>query len=283
MDLSALLNFLDKEDEKYFKAVSKDPIVAHSIKKIFERPEKAPKYMIVLKDSPLALFLIAKAAERISRYLNGEEEESVFGVFLSAANVLKQCADRKILQNVFSLLREAIEKRIAEGKYEDAARLVVEFQEFGFRSYVKKLLFFALEVSEEGDYTRALRILDLLPESEEVRDAKASILLEWGKQIAAANPEAGIKKIEESLKLRESPEARIALAEVYESIGDYRRAFTIYSSIKNYPGVSRRIARLLMEWGESEADVEKLSEAKLYADDPVLREEIERRMEKIGR
>ncbi len=280
-----LSRFLDEEDEKILKAVSNDAIVAHSIKKIFERPEKVGKYMIVLKDTPTAVFLVAKAAERMSRYLSGDDEDRVFNVFITALKWLKDCSDRRTLQNMFSLIREAVERRLAEGNYEEAARLVVEFLDFGFRSYVKKILFFALEVSDEGDYRRAMRILDLLPESEDVIAAKASVLLEWGKNIAAANPEAGLKKIEESLELKDSPEARIAMAEVYESIGNYEKAYYIYLSLRNtYPGVDRKIARLLMEWGELEEDVEKLREAKNFAGgDETLVGEIERRMAKISR
>ncbi len=283
--IESVSNFVDEEDVKLLKALSSDPIVIHSIKRIFEHPEKVNKYMVLLKDVPATVYLVAKIAERLSKYLEGEDEAKCFGIFLAALRQLKNCKDRKILQNMFLLLKEAIERRLIEGKYEDAAKLVMEFQEFGFKSYIRKILFFALEVSEDGDYKRAMRILELLPSTEEVIASKANVLLEWGKAIAMSNPEAGLRKIEESLKLRESPEAKLAMAEIYESIGNYEKAYFIYSSLRSvYPGIEKRLARMLMEWGEETGDIEKLREAyNLAADDKILAEEIERRIRKLSR
>jgi tetratricopeptide (TPR) repeat protein len=282
--VESLANFLDEDDVKMLKAVSSDPIILHSLKRIFEHPEKVSKYMILLKDAPTTVYLVAKIAERLSRYLEGEDESKCFGIFLTSMRELKDCKDRKIVQNMFLLLREAIERRLMEGKYEEAAKLVMEFQEFGFKSYIKKILFFALEVSEDGDYKRAMRILDLLPSSDEVSASKASVLLEWGKSIAVRNPEAGLRKIEESLKHRETPEAKLAMAEIYENIGNYEKAYYIYSSLRNvYPGIEKRISRMLMEWGEESSDVEKLKEAyNLALDDKILAEEIARRIRRLS-
>jgi tetratricopeptide (TPR) repeat protein len=281
--MDSISNFVDEEDIKLLKALSNDPIVVHSIKRIFEHPEKSSKYLILLRDVPAAVYIVAKVAERLSKYLEGEDEAKCFGIFLTALRELKDCRERRLLQNMFLLLKESIERRLIEGKYEDAAKLVMEFQEFGFKSYIKKILFFALEVSEEGDYSRATRILDLLPETEAVIDAKASVLLEWGKTIAMSNPEAGLKKIEEALKFKDTPEVRIAMAEIYESMGNYEKAYFIYSSLRAvYPGIERKISRMLMEWGEETGDVEKLREAyNLAMGDRLLSEEIERRIKKI--
>jgi tetratricopeptide (TPR) repeat protein len=187
------------------------------------------------------------------------------------------------MQNSFLLLKESIEKRLIDGRYEDAAKLVVEFQDLGFRSYVRKIVFFALEVSEDGDYRRALRILDILPDYDEVISSKASVLLEWGKLIALSNPEAGLKKIEESMSLRETPEGKLAMAEIYESMGNYEKAYKIYSSLRGlFPGIEKKISRMLMEWGVESKDVEKLREAYALAfDDKMLAEEIMRRIKKV--
>ncbi len=281
--IESVANFIDEDDVKVLKAIGNDPILLHSIKKIFDYPEKASKYLILLRDSPVAIYLVAKIAERLSRYLEGEDEAKCFAVFLTALRELKGCEDRKVLQNMFLLLKEAIERRLSDGKYEDAAKLVMEFQDFGFKSYIKKILFFALEVSEEGDYRRAMRILDLLPEIDAVRDAKASILLEWGKSLALSNPEAAIKKVEESLKLKDAVDARLAMAEIYENLGNYEKAYFIYTSLRAlYPGIDRKISRMLMEWGEETGDVEKLREAyNLAMGDRLLAEEIERRIKKL--
>ncbi len=282
--IRSLSNFLDDDDIKLLKALSSDPIVVHSIKRIFELPEKVNKYLILLKDVPATVYLVAKIAERLSKYLDGEDESKCFGIFLAALRELKNCKDKKIVQNMFLLLKEAIERRLLEGKYEDAAKLVMEFQEFGFRSYIRKILFFALEVSEDGDYKRAMRILDLLPNTDEVIASKANVLLEWGKAIASSNPEAGLKKIEESLKLKETPEAKLAMAEIYENIGNYEKAYYIYTSLRSvYPGIDKKISRMLMEWGEETGDIEKLKEAyNLAIDDKILAEEIERRIKKLS-
>ncbi|WP_456468828.1 hypothetical protein [Archaeoglobus sp.] len=281
--IESISNFVDEEDIKLLKALSNDPIVVHSIKRIFEHPEKASKYLILLRDVPAAIYLVAKVAERLSKYLEGDDEAKCFGIFLTALRELKDCRDRRLLQNMFLLLKESIERRLIDGKYEDAAKLVMEFQEFGFKSYIKRILFFALEVSEDGDYRRAMRILDLLPETDAVVDAKSSVLLEWGKAIAMSNPEAGLKKIEEALKFKDTPEARMAMAEIYESMGNYEKAYFIYSSLRSvYPGIERKISRMLMEWGEETGDVEKLREAyNLAMNDRLLAEEIERRIKKL--
>ncbi|HDN73997.1 hypothetical protein DRP04_04010 [Archaeoglobales archaeon] len=281
--IKTISNFLDEEDVKLMKAVSSDPIVVHSIRRIFERPEKVGKYLVLLKDIPAAVYLLAKVAERLSKYLEGEDESKCFNIFLSALRQLKECKDKKIIQNMFILLKEAIERRLIEGKYEDAAKLVMEFQEFGFKSYIRKILFFALEVSEDGDYRRAMKILDLLPNIDEVIVSKANILLEWGKYLSLSDPDAGIRKIEESIKLKETTEAKLAMAEIYENIGNYEKAYYIYSSLRTvYPGIERKMSRMLLEWGEETGDPEKLKEAyNLASNDKLLAEEIERRLKKL--
>jgi hypothetical protein len=73
------------------------------------------------------------------------------------------------------------------------------------------------------------------------------------------------------------------MAEIYESMGNYEKAYFIYSSLRAvYPGIERKISRMLMEWGEETGDVEKLREAyNLAMGDRLLSEEIERRIKKI--
>jgi len=134
-----------------------------------------------------------------------------------------------------------------------------------------------------GDYRKAMGILGLLPETDAVKDAKASVLLEWGKSLASSNPEAALKKIEKSLKLKDTVDARLAMAEIYENMGNYEKAYYIYTSLRTlYPGIERKISRMLMEWGEETGDVEKLREAyNLATGDRLLAEEIERRIKKL--
>lgn len=278
--LDLLKPFLNDDDYKTLKNICLDNMVAYSIKKIFEKPEKASKYIALLKNNPTAVLIIAKAAENMSKYLNGNDYEKAFSIFFSALKALKDVQDKKSSYLLYPLIKDAVERRLSEGKFEDAARLVVEFQEFGFKDYIKKILFFILDLSEE-DGLRALRILNMFPEDDITKEVKASILLEFGKKIALSNPQLGISKIEESLKIKDDPVAKLSLAEIYESIGKYNEALQCYLSVKNYPSVSNRIARLLMEWGEIEGDVRKLEEAKNYAENLILREEIERRIEKI--
>lgn len=278
----SLSKFLDEEDEKILKTLSKEPIVLQVLKKIFDEPEKAEKYLILLKDNYFAIFFTTKLAERISRYLEGEDEEKCLNIFLMGINLLTEIKDRRSIQSVFSLLKEAIESRINLKKFETAAKLVKSFKEFGYGSYVKKLLFHAIEVSEAKDFARAIRILEQLPPSEEVLTLKSYILLEWGKSLSISNPEAGLRKIEEALKIKETPSAKIAMAEIYESIGEYAKAYEIYSKLRNQAGVERKLLRLLIEWGEETKDLKRLEEAKILAgNDLVLIEEIERRIKKI--
>ncbi|MCS7130883.1 MAG: hypothetical protein NZ872_05640 [Archaeoglobaceae archaeon] len=278
----SLSKFLDEEDKKILTTLSKEPIVLQVLKKIFDEPEKAEKYLILLKDNYFAIFFTTKLAERISRYLEGEDEEKCLNIFLMGINLLTEIKDRRSIQSVFSLLKEAIESRINLNKFETAAKLVKSFKEFGYGSYVKKLLFHAIEVSEAKDFARAIRILELLPPNEEVLTVKSYILLEWGKSLSISNPEAGIRKIEEALKIKETASAKIAMAEIYESIGEYAKAYEIYSKLKNQAGVERKLLRLLIEWGEETKDLRRLEEAKILAgNDLVLIEEIERRIKKI--
>ncbi|MDI9611173.1 MAG: hypothetical protein QFX36_07585 [Archaeoglobales archaeon] len=278
----SLSKFLDEEDKKILTTLSKEPIVLQVLKKIFEEPEKAEKYIILVKDNYSAVLFTTKLAERISRYLDGEDEDKCLNIFFIGINLLTEIKDRRAIQSVFSLLKEAIDSRINLNKFETAAKLVRSFKEFGYGSYIKKLLFHAIEVSEAKDFARAIRILELLPANEDVLTVKSYILLEWGKSISISDPVAGLRKIDEALKLKDLPSARIAMAEIYESICEYAKAYEIYSNLKNYPGIERKLLRLLMEWGEETKDIRKLEEAKLLAgSDPLLIDEIERRIKKI--
>lgn len=278
----SLSKFLDEEDQKILRTLSKDYTVLQVLKKVFDEPEKAEKYLILIKDNYFALLFTTKLAERISRYLEKEDEEKALNIFLKGIGYLAEVKDRRAIQNVFSLLKEAIDSRLSLGKFETAAKLVTSFKEFGFNNYIKKLLFHALEVSESKDFTRAIRILDLLPMNEDVLTVKAYVLLDWGKSISASDPEAGLRKIEEALKIKDIPSARIAMAEIYESIGNYSKAYEIYSALKNQPEIERKLLRLLMEWGEESRDIKKLEEAKILASgDILLVEEIERRIKKL--
>lgn len=278
----SLSKFLDEEDQKILRTISKDSNVVQVLKKVFEEPEKAEKYLVLIKDNYSALLFTTKLAERISRYLEKEDEEKGLNIFLTGINYLTKMKERRAIQSVFSLLKDAIESRLTLGKFETAAKLVTSFKEFGFNNYIKKLLFHALEVSESKDFARAIRIVDILPASEEVLTVKAYILLDWGRSISASDPENGLRKIEEALKIKDIPSARIAMAEIYESIGNYSKAYEIYSALKNQPEIERKLLRLLMEWGEETKDIKKLEEAKsLASSDLILLEEIDRRIKRI--
>jgi tetratricopeptide (TPR) repeat protein len=280
--IESLKEFLDEEDQKILRSLSKDLTVMQVLKKVFTEPEKAEKYLILIRDNYLALLLTTKLAERISRYLEKEDEEQALTIFLKGISYLNEMKDRRAMQTVFSLLKEAIDSRLNLGKYETAAMLVTRFRDFGFNSYVKRLLYHALEISESGDFPKAARILDLLPQNEEVLTVKSYILLEWGKSIAVSDPEAGLRRLEEAVRIRGLPAAKIAMAEIYESIGNYAKAYEIYSALKNQPEVERKLLRLLMEWGEETKDLRRLEEARsLAAGDAVLLEEIDRRIKKL--
>jgi tetratricopeptide (TPR) repeat protein len=280
--IESLKEFLDEEDQKILRSLSKDLTVMQVLKKVFTEPEKAEKYLILIRDNYLALLLTTKLAERISRYLEKEDEEQALTIFLKGISYLNEMKDRRAIQTVFSLLKEAIDSRLNLGKYETAAMLVTRFRDFGFNSYVKRLLYHALEISESGDFPKAARILDLLPQNEEILTVKSYILLEWGKSIAVSDPEAGLRRLEEAVRIRGLPAAKIAMAEIYESIGNYAKAYEIYSALKNQPEVERKLLRLLIEWGEETKDLRKLEEARsLAAGDTVLLEEIDRRIKKL--
>ncbi|MCQ4153836.1 MAG: hypothetical protein NOM71_06250 [Archaeoglobi archaeon] len=280
--IESLKEFLDEEDQKILRSLSKDLTVMQVLKKVFTEPEKAEKYLILIRDNYLALLLTTKLAERISRYLEKEDEEQALTIFLKGISYLNEMKDRRAIQTVFSLLKEAIDSRLNLGKYETAAMLVTRFRDFGFNNYVKRLLYHALEISESGDFPKAARILDLLPQNEEVLTVKSYILLEWGKSIAVSDPEAGLRRLEEAVRIRGLPAAKIAMAEIYESIGNYAKAYEIYSALKNQPEVERKLLRLLMEWGEETKDLRRLEEARsLAAGDAVLLEEIDRRIKKL--
>lgn len=282
-ELTNILNkFLDEEDQKILRMLSKDQTVLQVLKKIFEEPEKAEKYFVLIKDNYFALLFTTTLAEKISRYLEKEDEEKGLSIFFKGIEHLTEIKERRAMQSVFSLLKEAIDRRISLGKFETAAKLVTSFKDFGFNSYIKKLLFHALEVSESKDFNRAIRIVDLLPTNEDVLTVKSYILLDWGKSIAVSDPETGLRKIEEALKIKDMPSAKIAMAEIYESIGNYSKAYEIYSALKNQPDIERKLLRLLMEWGEEAKDIRKLEEAKILASgDIVLLEEIDRRIKKL--
>jgi len=281
-DVDALSKFLSEREQRIFRGVIKDPIALEVLKKLFEDPENAEKYLILIKDNIHAIFIAAKLAEGIGRHLNGEDEDKCINIFIRSLSHLRDFKDKRVEYDIFEIVKEAIESRISMKKYESASKLVNFFQNLGLRNYVKKLIFHAMEVADGGDHARAVRILNQLPSYDEVLTAKAYILVEWGKKISASNPEAALSKIEEALKIRDVPSAKLIKAEIFESLGNYAKAYEIYKTIKDQPEVEKRLARLLMEWGEEERDIKKLEEARsLVLNDAVMLEEIERRIRKL--
>lgn len=273
--------FLSEEDQKILRVVAKDRIAFEVLKKLFEAPASAEKYLILLKDNPNAILIAAKIAESVGRYLSSEDEDRCLNILIRASEYMMEIKDRKSISNVFNTVKDAIESRISLGKHESASKLVNAFLNLGMGSYIKRLIFHAIEIAENGDFMRSLRILNNLPPNDEVLTAKAYILLEWGKKIATSDPQLGLSKVEEALRLKELPSAKVVMAEIYENLGNYAKAYEIYSSMKDRPGIATKLARLLMEWSEEEKDLKKLEEAKAIANDPLMLEEIERRIRKI--
>uniref|UniRef100_A0A7J2TI42 Tetratricopeptide repeat protein n=1 Tax=Archaeoglobus fulgidus TaxID=2234 RepID=A0A7J2TI42_ARCFL len=281
-EVEVLSKFLSDRDQKIFRAVIRDPIAFEVLKKLFEDPDNAEKYLILIRDNVHAIFIAARLAESIGRHLDEDDEEKCLNIFLRSLSYLDNFRDRKTAYDVFEIVREAVESRIVMKKYESASKLLSIFQNLGLKNCLKKLVFHAMEVADSGDHARAVRILDLLPNCDEVLSAKAYVLVEWGKKLSASNPEEALRMIEEALKIQDVPSARVIMAEIFENLGNYEKAYEIYKAIKNQPSIEKRLARLLMEWGEESKDLKKLEEAKfLAANDPVMLEEIERRIRKI--
>jgi tetratricopeptide (TPR) repeat protein len=257
--------------------MKRDETVSKPIIKIFENPEYAGKYLIMLKDRPKALFIVAKLSERISKYFKGEEGEAIYNIFLKSVRMIKDTTDTSLKQSLFLLVKEAIERRMNEGDFETAASLISEFYSFGFKNQFKKILFTASELAEKGDFERTIKILNSLSPSEIVRELRTQIYFEWGKKLfSLKNYTSAEIQLREALKFSEneeiSRETRFVLAEVLRKLGRFEESYRELSKIEPQNPVEeikilRNAARTLMEWGEflqkedADSAIDKFNEA----------------------
>ena len=252
--------FLDYSDLKILRAVSRDETASTPILKIFENPENAGKYLVILKERPKALFVVAKLANRISKYFKGDEGRVIYDLFLKAIRMLKDQEDAWTKNAVFILLKETIERKLKEGEYEEAASLVSEFQDYGFRNYLKKILLVSSELAEKGDFERAISIINRLSPSATVNELKTQIYLEWGKRLADLKDFTSAEiQLKEALKYASShdtiSEIHLMLSNVYKKLGKFEQAYNRILKIEPENPVEeikllREAAKLLMEWGK---------------------------------
>jgi tetratricopeptide (TPR) repeat protein len=246
--------------------------------KTFENPENAGKYLIILREKPKALFVVAKLAERISYFFKGNEEKAVFNLFLKSIRMIKDSDDASLKQGIFILLKNAIEKRMDDGDYEVAASLISEFYNFGFKNLFRKILFITSELAEKKEFSKSINILNQLTPSPVIIDLKTQILIEWGKYlIDIGDYNSAEMRFKEALKLTDSPETRseihLLLSGIYVRMERYKEAYELFMQVdaqspKEEIEIQREIARILLIWGKSleksgdvESALEKYSEA----------------------
>ncbi len=252
--------FLDYSDMKILRAVSRDETVSKPIIKIFENPENAGKYLVILKERPKALFVVAKLANRISKYFKGDEGRIIYDLFLKAVRMLKDQRDAWIKNAVFLLLKETIERKLEEGDFEEAASLVSEFQGYGFKNYFKKILLVSSELAEKGDFERAISIVNRLGPSATVNELKTQIYLEWGKRLMDLRDYSSAEtQLKEALKYAKShdtlTEIHLTLSKIYKKLGKFEQAYNQILRIEPENPVEeikllREAAKILMDWGK---------------------------------
>jgi tetratricopeptide (TPR) repeat protein len=256
--------FLDYSDLRILRAVSRDETASLPILKIFENPENAGKYLVILKDRPKALFVVAKLANRISKYFKGSEGEVIYDLFLKAIRIIKDYKDPWIKNAVFLLLKETIERKLREGDFEEAASLVSEFHEYGFKNYFKRILLVSSELAEKGDFERAVNIINRLAPSARVNDLKTQLYLEWGKRLRNLGDYTSAEiQLKEALRYAASHdtllEISLTLSSLYERQRMFEKAYNQILKVEPQNPVEemkllREAARILMEWG---SEVEK--------------------------
>ncbi|RLI79003.1 hypothetical protein DRP05_05505 [Archaeoglobales archaeon] len=255
--------FVDDSDVKILRALARDKVAISSIMKIFENPEKAGKYLILIKNRPAAIYLVAKIAERISKYLNEEDAEKCFNLFLNSILMLKDVGDKAIRQKVFLLLKESMERRTKEEKFEELAKLLSEFYGLGFKSYLDSLLFSVSTLAEREEYQKAVNILNLI-NFDTANQLKSQILVEWAKNIIHNDPKKALKNLREALEIdKTNKDAILTLAKIYESMKDYERAVKVYEIVGTREAMYK-MAEVLKAWSyelEGKDALEKLKEA----------------------
>ncbi|AGK61010.1 hypothetical protein Asulf_01006 [Archaeoglobus sulfaticallidus PM70-1] len=262
--------FLDHQDIKLLRALSSDEEVVKSIEKVFEAPEYAGKYLVMLKDRPKALYIIAKLSERISRYFDGENRERVFELFLKSLRLISDLKDKSINQSVFFLVKEAIERRIDDGDYETAALLITEFYHFGFKSQLKRILFKVGEITEKGDFERAINILSRLKQNEVIRELKTQIYIEWGRRYMELKDYLAAEiQLKEALNFAENDldvkEIKMLLYDALKNQNKFEDAMKQLETIDTSSPIEelkvlREKAKLLLSWAEKSKDVDNALE-----------------------
>jgi tetratricopeptide (TPR) repeat protein len=265
--------FLEPEDLKLLRILMRDDVTAASITRIFEDPENAGKYLVILKERPKALFIVAKIAERIERYLEGEEASLSFELFMKSLEYIKDTHDNALKLKILLLVRDTIIRKMKEKDYETAAILTSEFFDFGLKDCLKKLLLIVSDLSEDGEYSRAMRILNFLTPSSSINELKSHILEEWGKSLMAQGDYINaISRFTQAMRLTNRKDVLMNLADAYFKAEEFKKAYEAYSAIetsaKNEVEVLRKMSMLLNSWGEKlvnegeyEKAVDKFNEA----------------------
>ena len=255
--------FIDDADTKILRVLARDKVAISSIMKIFENPERAGKYMVLIKNRPTAIYLVAKIAERISKYLSDEDAKKCYNLFLKSVLMLKDVDDKTIRQKVFLLLRETMERRTREEKLDELAKLLSNFYNLGFKSYLDYLLFSASSLAEKGEYQKAVNILNLV-NFDTANQLKAQILVEWAKDLTKVDAEKALKNLREAIEIDESnEEAILTLADVYGSMGEFERAIKVYGIVGDKEALYKTV-EVLRGWSselEGKEALDKLKEA----------------------
>ncbi len=253
--LREVSTFLDPKDMKLLRILMRDDVVATPLTRIFEEPENAGKYFVLLQERPKSLYIVAKIAERIESYLDGDEANLSFDLFMKALEQIKETRDKDLELKVYFLVREAVEKRIKKGEYENSAILITEFYDMGLNDLFKKLLLVVSDLSDSGEYSRAVKILNILTPSQEVNSMKSYILEEWGKDlIAQGEYTSAASRFMEAIRTNSRSELYLSLGDAYYKAQEFERAYDTYSSVegsyKNEVELLRRKSMLLNSWGE---------------------------------
>ncbi|MFO7966054.1 MAG: hypothetical protein R6U44_00450 [Archaeoglobaceae archaeon] len=265
--------FLDPEDMKLLRILMKDDVVATPLTRVFEEPENAGKYFILLQERPKSLYIVSKVAERIERHLDGDDASLSFDLFMKSLDHIKETHDKDLKLKVYFLVRDAIQNRIKNGEYENSAILISEFYDLGLKDMFKKLLLVVSDLSDNGEYSRAVKILNILTPTQDVNSMKSYILEEWGKDlISQGEYTSAASRFMEAIRINSRGELYLSLGDAYYKAEEFEKAYDTYSSVegsyKNEVELLRRKSMLLNSWGEHlvnkgdyESAIDKFNEA----------------------
>jgi len=259
-------NFLEPEDLRLLRILMRDDVTSASITKIFEDPENAGKYLVLLKERPKAIYIVAKIAERIEKYLKDEEASISYELFMRALDQIKNTSDNVLKQKIHLLVRDAIIRKINEREYETAAILISEFYDFGLKDCFRKLLLIVSELAEDGEYQRAFKTLNLLPASGIIEELKSHILEEWGRSFMAKGEYLNAaSRFAEAIRIANRKELYTELGDAYFRAKEFEKAYEAYKSVdlsaRNEIDILKRISMLLNSWGEELVNLGQYEEA----------------------